>query len=149
MGTNREPDAQPGEPGEHDTELPGPLAVGERSLYARRVGRVPDLQRGAVGGGDCGERGAYPDQLLSPASPQLNLVVSGANMTLTRPVANAGYTLQSRTNLVSGDWTAVTHPPRRLLAATGRWCCRFWIPGNILSAGEMNVTFTGDCEIAA
>ena len=58
-----------------------------------------------------------PDQLLSPASPQLNLVVSGANMTLTWPVANAGYTLQSRTNLVSGDWTAVTSPAPQIVGS--------------------------------
>ena len=75
--------------------LPGPLSAAEIAASA------------ALG----------PDQLLSPASPQLNLVVSGANMTLTWPVANAGYTLQSRTNLVSGDWTAVTSPAPQIVGS--------------------------------
>jgi hypothetical protein len=34
-------------------------------------------------------------------------IVAGGNLTLSWPLASAGFTLMSRTNLVLGDWTAV------------------------------------------
>ena len=46
----------------------------------------------------------------STNSPVMNLALAGTNLILLWPLENAGYTLQSRTNLVSGDWMNVTSP---------------------------------------
>jgi len=58
-------------------------------------------------------------QLLSTNSPQMNLAISAANLTLSWPLANAGFTLQSRTNLVLGNWVNVTSPSPQILS--GQW----------------------------
>ena len=49
-------------------------------------------------------------QLLSTNSPQMGLALTGTNLTVSWPLANAGFTVQSRTNLVLGDWMDVTSP---------------------------------------
>ena len=49
-----------------------------------------------------------PDQLLSPNSPVAAFSMSGTNLNMSWPVASAGFTLQSATNLTSGNWAAVT-----------------------------------------
>ena len=51
-----------------------------------------------------------PDQQLSTNSPALSLTLTGTNLTLAWPLANAGYTVQSRTNLTTGDWMNSTSP---------------------------------------
>jgi hypothetical protein len=51
-----------------------------------------------------------PGQLLSTNSPQMNLTLAGTNLTLSWPLASAGFTLQSRTNLTLGNWLDVTSP---------------------------------------
>jgi hypothetical protein len=56
---------------------------------------------------------------LSTNSPQMNLAISAANLTLSWPLANAGFTLQSRTNLVLGNWVNVTSPSPQILS--GQW----------------------------
>jgi hypothetical protein len=58
-------------------------------------------------------------QLLSADRPRMNLTLSGANRTLSWPLANAGYTLQSRTNLVMGNWMNVTSPVAQIVG--GNW----------------------------
>jgi hypothetical protein len=55
------------------------------------------------------------DELLSLDSPPLSLAVSGANLTLTWPVAHAGFMLQSRTNLVLGNWQTVPLPAPQIV----------------------------------
>jgi hypothetical protein len=47
------------------------------------------------------------------------MAASGANLTLTWPLANAGYTLQSCTNLVSGNWANVTLTTPQIIG--GQW----------------------------
>lgn len=42
--------------------------------------------------------------------PPLSLTQTTTNLTLSWPLASAGFTLQSRTNLVSGNWENVTSP---------------------------------------
>ena len=42
--------------------------------------------------------------------PTLNLVLTESNLTLSWPLASAGFTLQSRTNLLWGAWENVTSP---------------------------------------
>ncbi|HKI68178.1 MAG TPA: LamG domain-containing protein, partial [Verrucomicrobiae bacterium] len=53
-----------------------------------------------------------PDQLLSSASPALNASLANGNLKLTWPLAAAGFTLMSRTNLVSGAWSPVSLSPQ-------------------------------------
>lgn len=60
-----------------------------------------------------------PDQLLSPNSPPLNLGVTASNLMLTWPLASAGFTLQTRTNLAAGSWANVTSPMPQILG--GQW----------------------------
>jgi hypothetical protein len=49
-----------------------------------------------------------PDRLLSTNSPAMGLALAGTNLTVSWPLANAGFTLQSRTNLSLGNWANVT-----------------------------------------
>ena len=58
-------------------------------------------------------------QLLNTNSPAMNITISGTNATLSWPLANAGYTLQSRTNLVLGNWVDVTSPAPQIVG--GQW----------------------------
>jgi hypothetical protein len=58
-------------------------------------------------------------QLLNTNSPAMNMASSEANLILSWPLANAGYTLQSRTNLVLGNWVDVTSPAPQIVG--GQW----------------------------
>jgi regulation of enolase protein 1 (concanavalin A-like superfamily) len=58
-------------------------------------------------------------QLLNTNSPAMNITISGTNAILSWPLANAGYTLQSRTNLVLGNWVDVTSPAPQIVG--GQW----------------------------
>jgi len=51
-----------------------------------------------------------PNQVLSTTSPVLSPAVAAGNLTLTWPLASAGFTLLTSTNLVSGPWTPVSSP---------------------------------------
>jgi len=51
-----------------------------------------------------------PDQLLSTNSPIVGLSTSGTNLLMSWAGGSAGFTLQSSTNLASGNWTTVTSP---------------------------------------
>ena len=55
-----------------------------------------------------------PDQLLSVTSPALKVSLSGGNpaLTLWWPLASAGFTLVSRTNLATGAWATVSPVPQ-------------------------------------
>ena len=57
-----------------------------------------------------------PNQLLSTNNPVLSLTVTG-DVTLSWPLANAGFTVQSRTNLATGDWVNVTSPAPQIVGA--------------------------------
>jgi len=59
------------------------------------------------------------EQLLSTNSPVAALSPSGANLNMTWPVASPGFTLQSTTNLASGDWTTVTSAVPQIIS--GQW----------------------------
>jgi hypothetical protein len=54
-------------------------------------------------------------QLLSSNSPAMGLALTGTNMTVSWPVGSAGFTVQSRTNLVLGDWQNVTSPAPQIV----------------------------------
>ena len=60
------------------------------------------------------------EQLLSAESPQLSPPIAGANQVIiTWPLVSAGFTLQSCTDLVLGDWQAVTSPAPQIVG--GQW----------------------------
>ena len=52
------------------------------------------------------------DTLLSASQPVISYSVAGGNITLTWPVASAGFTLQSRTNAGTGAWSSVFPLPQ-------------------------------------
>jgi hypothetical protein len=56
------------------------------------------------------------DQLLSTNRPQVGLALTGTNVTVSWPLANAGLTLQSRTNLASGNWVNLTSPAPQIVS---------------------------------
>jgi endo-1,4-beta-xylanase len=58
-------------------------------------------------------------QQLSTNSPATSLALTGTNQTLSWPLANAGFTLQSRTNLALGNWADVTSPAPQIVG--GQW----------------------------
>jgi arabinoxylan arabinofuranohydrolase len=60
-----------------------------------------------------------PNQLLSTNSPSITVASTGTNLTLTWPLASAGFTLQSRTNLVFGNWANVASPAPQII--DGHW----------------------------
>lgn len=51
---------------------------------------------------------------LLPRAP-VSLILTSTNLTLSWPLASAGFTLQSRTNLVLGNWENVTSPPPQVV----------------------------------
>jgi len=55
-----------------------------------------------------------PNQLLNTGSPApgISVSLSGGALTLSWPLASAGFTLMSRTNLTAGGWTVVSQSPQ-------------------------------------
>jgi alpha-L-arabinofuranosidase len=53
-----------------------------------------------------------PNQVLSANSPTLAAAISGTNLTLSWPLAAAGFTLESTTNLAANAWTSVSATPQ-------------------------------------
>jgi glucuronoarabinoxylan endo-1,4-beta-xylanase len=60
-----------------------------------------------------------PGQVLSTNSPALSLSASPASLTLAWPLASAGFTVRSRTNLLLGDWVNLTSPTPQIVG--GQW----------------------------
>jgi hypothetical protein len=73
-----------------------------------------------------------PDRVLSSDSPTLRCSATTTNLTLTWPLECAGFTVQSRTNLVLGSWADVTSPAPQIVG--DQW--RLTIP-----AGSADATF--------
>lgn len=69
-----------------------------------------------------------PNQLLTTNSPALSLTATPADLTLTWPLASAGYAMQSRTNLVLGNWVNVTSPTPQIIG--GQWRVVLPVPAN-------------------
>jgi alpha-L-arabinofuranosidase len=59
-----------------------------------------------------------PDQVLSMNSPAVSVAAAGGNLTLTWPLAAAGYSVMTTTNLAAGNWTAATVSPQ---IVGGQW----------------------------
>ncbi len=53
-----------------------------------------------------------PDQLLSAVSPTISVSLTGNSLSLSWPVAAAGYTVLTTTNLAAGNWTAAVATPQ-------------------------------------
>jgi endoglucanase len=60
-----------------------------------------------------------PNQGLSAETPALRVNATPGFMTLKWPLAAAGFTLQSRPNLVLGNWVNITSPGPQIVA--GQW----------------------------
>ncbi len=56
-----------------------------------------------------------PSQVLSPGSPPISMTTTPTSLTLTWPLVNASFTLQSSTNLVLGGWLNVTSPTPQIV----------------------------------
>lgn len=56
-----------------------------------------------------------PNQHLSTGSPTMSIARAGTSVTLSWPLASAGFTLQSRANLVLGGWTNITSPAPQIV----------------------------------
>jgi hypothetical protein len=69
-----------------------------------------------------------PNQLLSAASPALSTSASGGSLTLSWPVASAGYTVLTTTNLAAGNWVAAEVPPQ---IVGSQWQVVLPITGNV------------------
>jgi len=52
---------------------------------------------------------------LSPRPP-MSLILTGTNLTLSWPLASAGFTVQSRTNLALGNWENVPSPAPQIVS---------------------------------
>lgn len=78
------------------------------------------IYRAALSPGEIAATDAMgPDQLLSPDQPAVALTAAGANLTLTWPVASAGFTVQLCTNLASGSWVVISSPVPQIIG--GQW----------------------------
>jgi hypothetical protein len=69
-----------------------------------------------------------PNQAMSSDAPTVNIESTGSELVLSWPLANAGYTLQSRTNLVFSDWMNVTSPAPQIVG--DEWQIQMPPPGD-------------------
>jgi len=58
-----------------------------------------------------------PNQVLSTGTPVIGVAAAPPDLTLTWPLANAGFTLQSRTNLADGDWVNILSPTPQIIGS--------------------------------
>ncbi len=68
-----------------------------------------------------------PNQLLSTASPAVSASASGGSLTLSWPVASAGYTVLTTTNLAAGNWMTAGVTPQMV---GSRWQVILPVTGN-------------------
>ena len=68
-----------------------------------------------------------PNQLLSTASPAVSASASGGSLTLSWPVASAGYSVLTTTNLAAGNWMAAVVTPQ---IVGSRWQVILPVTGN-------------------
>jgi hypothetical protein len=66
-----------------------------------------------------------PNQVLSTASPVVSASASAGNLTLTWPLASAGFALLTTSDLTSGNWTTVSPAPQ---IVGGQWQVTVPIP---------------------
>ena len=72
------------------------------------------------GWGNVAELEFYGCQLTVPPPPLMGMALTTTNLTLSWPVECAGYTVQSRTNLMLGNWTIVTSPAPQIVGSQWR-----------------------------
>jgi hypothetical protein len=68
------------------------------------------------GWGNVAELEFYGYALVSANSPVMSAAVAGTSFTLSWPLTNTGFTLQSSTNLVFGNWINVTSPAPQIVS---------------------------------
>ena len=69
-----------------------------------------------------------PNQLLSTNSPTVACSTLANNLTLSWPVSSAGFTVQSSTNLIPGNWLNLTSIPPQIVG--GQWQITMPISGS-------------------
>jgi O-glycosyl hydrolase len=69
-----------------------------------------------------------PSELLSTNSPFAALTTSGTNLAISWPVASAGFSLQSSTNLAADRWTTLLSPAPQII--NGQWQVTLPLLGN-------------------
>jgi hypothetical protein len=67
-------------------------------------------------------------QLLSLASPAINVSLAGNRLTMSWPLAEASFTVMSLTNLISGVWTPVSSPTPQIIG--NQWQVTVPVSGN-------------------
>jgi hypothetical protein len=70
-----------------------------------------------------------PNQVLNTGSPAINVATTPSSLTLTWPLASAGFTPQSRTNLVAGIWVNITSPAPQIIG--GQWRIAIPLSGDL------------------
>ena len=73
-----------------------------------------------------------PDQLLSTNPPPVSLAASPTKLTFSWPLASAGFTLQSTTNLLPANWLNLTSPAPQIVS--NQWLLTLPLPTNTSSA---------------
>jgi poly(hydroxyalkanoate) depolymerase family esterase len=68
------------------------------------------------GWGNVAELEFHGYAVASASSPVMSAAVAGTNLTFSWPLTNTGFTLQARTNLVSGNWINVTSPAPQMVS---------------------------------
>jgi hypothetical protein len=54
---------------------------------------------------------------MSTDRSQMGLALTGTNLTVSWPLASAGFTVQARTNLALGGWLNVTSPAPQIVGS--------------------------------
>jgi endoglucanase len=80
-------------------------ALAEFRIYHAALSREEIAATAALG----------PDELLSTSPPVLLVTATPGNVILSWPLANAGFTVQARTNLVSGNWENLISPAPQIV----------------------------------
>ena len=70
-----------------------------------------------VSGLNAGGEGSNSAQVAVTPIPSMSLMLTGTNLTLSWSLPSAGFRLQSRTNLIWGDWQDVTIPAPEMVGS--------------------------------
>jgi hypothetical protein len=69
------------------------------------------------GYGNVAELEFYGYQFVPLSLPVMRVALTGTNLTVSWPLASAGYTVQSRTNLSEGNWVNLVSPTPQIVGS--------------------------------
>ncbi len=90
------------------------LTINEFRIYSRALSSTAIAATDALG----------PDQVLSTTNPPIGITLTQTNLTLSWPLTSANFTLQSCTNLTSGNWATVSSPAPQIVGTN----CQIVLP---------------------